>query len=1077
MKFTIEMVAARLPDLLAASRRERLPLAPARIALAPLPGAHGPDYDDSHWDTLYVGDRWGGSGLTYWLRIPLRIPDVWADQPAIVHIALGDYDNITGPEALAYLDGEPIQAFDFHHRDLLIGGRLRPGEIHLLALEAYSSLMQGQQTLRTLELVRIDADAEALYHDMRVLHGALLTMHADSLDGARLLRILGRAYQALDLRNPQSDAYLQSVPRARAILREAYEHAEAGDQPHTVAVGHAHIDLAWLWPVAQTRRKGARTFSTVLKLMEQYPNYHFVASQPALYQMIQQDEPALYVRIKQRIAEGRWEPTGAAWVEMDCNLAGGEALVRQFLLGQRFFREELGVETRLLWLPDVFGYSAALPQILKGCGVDYFMTTKISWNEYNRLPYDTFRWRGIDGTEVLTQMVTAPLNPHELSGSTMPQTYYTYNAKFTPYDVAGNWSTYRQKDINDELLYLFGYGDGGGGPTAQMQETAARLAHLPGFPRVEQSSAEQYFRRLERRVWSDPNLPTWVGELYLEYHRGTYTSQAWIKRANRLNELLYREAELWSALAATTQAQPSLAAWQADLAQGWQTLLFNQFHDILPGSSINAVYVDARADHREVAARGERVRDAALDSVCASLTGQHASAAPALLVFNPAPFDRIDPVELTLPAGATLPALTDSAGQPMLTQEIDRDATGQTRLLAAAAAPALGYRAFTAITDASDPSPSAVVLAPAPASDLTITRNLLENRFFRLTLDERGHITSLYDKRAAREVIAEGSLGNQFLAFEDRPLNFDAWDINIYYQDKPYAVDDLTSLRVVEIGLLRGGVEIVRRYGSSTITQRILLHRDVPRIDFPTHIDWHEQQTLLKAAFPITVNSPRATFDIQWGNVERPTHWNTSWDWARFETCAHKWVDLSEGDYGVSLLNDCKYGHDISGNVIRLTLIKCPVSPDPQADQGEHIFSYSLLPHQGDWRMGETVRHAYLFNMPARARLITAGHDPIAQSQVRGMLPADASFVSTDRPGLVIETVKPAEDGDGVIVRLYDAHNTRGPAVLRFFRPIASAEETNMLEERIGPAGIAGHDLRLSVRPYGVSTFRIRFAP
>ncbi|MGZ6308732.1 MAG: alpha-mannosidase, partial [Ktedonobacterales bacterium] len=818
MKFTIEMVAARLPDLLAASRRERLPLAPARIALAPLSDAHRPDYDDSRWDTLYVGDRWGGAGLTYWLRIPLRIPDTWADQPAVVHIALGDYENITGPEALAYLDGEPIQAFDYYHKDLLISDHLRPGQDHMLALEAYSSLMQGQQTLRALELIRIDAEAEALYHDMRVLHGALLTMPPNSLNRARLVRTLERAYQALDLRQPQSGAYLQSVPHARAILREAYEHGDASDQPRTVAVGHAHIDLAWLWPVAQTRRKGARTFSTVLKLMEQYPHYHFVASQPALYQIIQQDEPRLYARIKERIAEGRWEPTGAAWVEMDCNLAGGEALVRQFLYGQRFFRDQLGVETRLLWLPDVFGYSAALPQVLKGCGVDYFMTTKISWNEYNRLPHDTFRWRGIDGTEVLTHMVTAPLNPSEQSGSTMPQAFYTYNAKFTPYDVAGNWSTYRQKDINDELLYLFGYGDGGGGPTAQMQETAARLEHLPGFPRVEQSSAEQFFRRLERRVWNDPNLPTWAGELYLEYHRGTYTSQAWIKRANRLNELLYREAELWSALAATTAApQATIASWQADLAQGWQTLLFNQFHDILPGSSINQVYVDARADHREVAARGERVRDAALDAMSAALTGQHTSATPTLLVFNPAPFDRADPVELTLPAGATLPPLTDTTGQPILTQDLERDDAGQTRLLVGASAPALGYRAYTSgVTETSGASPASRAIDVAPDTSLTITCNLLENRFFRLMLDERGHITSLYDKRANREVIAPGSLGNQFFAFEDRPLNFDAWDINIYYQDKPYPVDDLTSLRVVESGPLRGGVEIVRRYCAST---------------------------------------------------------------------------------------------------------------------------------------------------------------------------------------------------------------------------------------------------------------------
>ncbi|MGZ3666894.1 MAG: alpha-mannosidase, partial [Ktedonobacterales bacterium] len=536
------------------------------------------------------------------------------------------------------------------------------------------------------------------------------------------------------------------------------------------------------------------------------------------------------------------------------------------------------------------------------------------------------------------------------------------------------------------------------------------------------------------------------------------------------------EAELWSALAATATApRAAIASWQADLAQGWQTLLFNQFHDILPGSSINQVYVDARADHREVAARGERVRDAALDAMSAALTGQHTSATLALLVFNPAPFDRADPVELTLPASAALPTLTDTTGQPILTQELERDDAGQTRLLVGAAAPALGYRAYTSgATKTSATSPASHAIDAVSDASLTITRNLLENRFFRLTLDERGHITSLYDKRAHREVIAPGSLANQFLAFEDRPLNYDAWDINIYYQDKPYPVDDLTSLRVAESGPLRGGVEIVRRYGASTITQRILLHRDVPRVDFPTHIDWHEQQTLLKVAFPVTVNSPRATYDIQWGNVERPTHWNTSWDWARFETCAHKWADLSEGDYGVSLLNDCKYGHDIKGNVMRLTLIKGAISPDPHADQGEHTFSYSLLPHQGDWREGETVRHAYLFNMPARARLVTASHQPVAQSHAQGILTAGVSFVSTDRPGLVIETVKPAEDGDGTIVRLYDAHNTRGPAVLRFSRPIASAEETNMLEEPIGPADVAGHELRLHVRPYGISTFRIR---
>src|SRR5579883_2596168 len=442
MKFTIEMLAARLKDLLAASRRERIPLEPARIACGALRGAQQRDYDDSTWQQIAVGDRWGGAGQTCWLRIPLRLPDAWAGHNVVVHIQLGDYESITGPEALAYLDGVPVQGFDFHHRELFLDERVSPAEEHLLALEAFSSLHQAPQTLRALELVRIDPEAEALYHDMRVLHGALLTMPPESIERARLLRALEHAYHALDMRRPLSDDYLRPVSEARAILqREVYAPEPAADSPRIVAVGHAHIDLAWLWPVAQTRRKGARTFSTVLKLMEQYPAYHFVASQPALYQMVREDEPALYARVKERIAEGRWEPTGATWVEMDCNVAGAEALVRQFLYGKRFFREELGADPKVLWLPDVFGYSAAMPQIMTGCGVDYFMTTKISWNEYNRLPHDTFRWRGIDGTEVLTHMVTAPLNPQEQFISTM-QPFYTYNAKFTPYDVAGNWRAY-----------------------------------------------------------------------------------------------------------------------------------------------------------------------------------------------------------------------------------------------------------------------------------------------------------------------------------------------------------------------------------------------------------------------------------------------------------------------------------------------------------------------------------------------------------------------------------------------------------------------------------------------------------
>jgi alpha-mannosidase len=359
-------------------------------------------------------------------------------------------------------------------------------------------------------------------------------------------------------------------------------------------------------------------------------------------------------------------------------------------------------------------------------------------------------------------------------------------------------------------------------------------------------------------------------------------------------------------------------------------------------------------------------------------------------------------------------------------------------------------------------------LQAGSAGELRISRNTLENRFFLLELGEDGAITRLLDKRAGREVIAEGETGNRLIAFEDRPLNFDAWDIQLSYSYKPYAVDDLTSLEVVEEGPLRGGVQIVRRFGDSTIKQRILLYRDVPRIDFPTEVDWHERQMLLKAAFPVRVNAQSATFDIQFGNVERPTHWNTSWDWARFETVAHKWVDLSEGDYGVSLLNDCKYGHDIKGHTIRLTLIKSPISPDPEADQGTHVFSYALLPHEGDWRQGETVKHAYLFNMPATGRLADGSRLPAAVSH------APVSLVRTDRPGLVVDTIKVAEDGNGMVVRVHETHNSRGSAVLRFCRPISGAEETNLLERRLGPVSFERNELHIDVRPYGLATYRVQ---
>ena len=1033
MKFSLDMVAARLPDLLAASRREVRQLS-AEIAGGDMRSVPG---EPNAWQQLRVGDRWGEPGESSIIRLRLTVPPGWERDRVYLNIVPSEH---AGAEGLVYLNGQPFHAIDIYHHQILLNAHVEPGREYELLFEGHIWILSPDaHILQALEILRVDEGAEAMYQDLRILHDAVDSMPAESIDRVRLVRALEGAYRALDLRDPQSDEYLASARRARGIVSEAYKVGQRGPRPRTVAVGHAHLDLAWMWQVAETRRKGARTFSTALRLMERYPQYHFVASQPALYEFIREDEPEIYRQVMERVREGRWEPTGASWVEMDCNITGSESLVRQFLYGKRHFREVLGVDPKILWLPDVFGYSAALPQVMKGCDVDYFMTTKISWNEYNRIPHDTFRWRGIDGTEVLTHMVTVPDDPKTFDAAR--RSTYTYNAKYSPEDIEANWTQYRQKAINDELLYLFGYGDGGGGPTADMQEAATRLVDLPGFPMVEQGSAEAFFQRLDERVWNDPDLPLWVGELYLEYHRGTYTSQAWIKRANRKSEVLLHDAELAISGVEIMLGKPVSDEDRGSLEAAWKSLLFNQFHDVLPGSSIKEVYADARDDFEEITDRGLRLRNTAMRRLAKAVQTEGAS----LVIFNPAPFDRDDPVECFLPRDMSVPA-----DFQILDEQEERFC-----VLAPSATPASGH----SVRLLSRPESKA-------GSTLTVSRDTLENDFFRVELDGDATIRSILDKRAGREVVPAGELANRFIAFEDRPLNWDAWDIQIDYADKPYPVTGVESWRVAEEGPLRAGIEIVRRFGSSTIRQRILLYRDLPRIDFPTHIDWHERQTLLKVAFPVGVNSARATFDIQWGNVERPTHWNTSWDWARFESCAHKWVDLSEGDYGVSLLNDCKYGYDVKGHTMRLTCLRSPINPDPTADQGEHDFSYALFPHLGDWRT-DTIRQAYMLNMPQ-------GGTAIAGAQ-EGSLPSILSLVSCDREGVVVETVKPAEDGDGIIVRLYEAHNSRGLARLTFARAVSSAEETNMLEERVGDLAIAGRVVEVPVRPYGILTIRARF--
>ncbi|HZR40554.1 MAG TPA: alpha-mannosidase, partial [Ktedonobacteraceae bacterium] len=874
----------------------------------------------------------------------------------------------------------------------------------------------------------------------RVAWEAACTLQEEEPARGQLLHALNQAFIALDTREPFGEGFYASVAGAHEILKEGIGGAGAGLKVEVIGTGHAHIDVAWLWTLGQTRRKAGRTFHTVMRLMEQYPDYHFTQSQPQLYDYIRQDYPELFEAIQQRAAEGRWELIGGMWVEADCNLSGAEALARQFLLGRTFFQKYFPqvAEAPVLWLPDVFGYAWALPQLIKQAGLEYFFTIKIGWSQYNRLPYDSFWWQGLDGTRVLTHFSTTP----EVGAYAS-----TYNALATPEQLYGTWANYQQKDLGrgrekPPLLMAFGYGDGGGGPTREMIENIREMEGLAAFPRMHQGEVATFFRQLERTASEE--LPTWNGELYLEYHRGTYTTQSRNKRANRKSEFLLHDAEFLAVLAAGLDREYEYPSER--LRQGWELICLNQFHDIIPGSSINAVYEESQRQYREISRIGEGVRDEALGAIAAHVGGD-------LLVANPTSFERAD---LAFWSGKLA---VDQYLKQSVTNEVVRtqEISDGTLIALEASAPL----SVTSLTIAKGKEGERTVEG---GDTLLVSPRLLENRYVRVEFNADGDITRIYDKVVGREVMPQGALANQWQAFEDRPLRWDAWDVDIFYDDKRWLAEPGRVVRVVESGPLRAMVEIERCILHSSYTQRISLAYNSPRLDIETHIDWRERHVLLKVAFPVEILSPTATYDIQWGNVQRPTHQNTSWDWARFETCAQKWVDLSEGNYGVSLLNDCKYGHDIRENVIRLSLLRSPTMPDGEADQGEHDFAYSLLPHAGSWNE-QTIGAAYALN--DRLQVYQAAESSVVKTE------RVASFIRVSRPNVVIETIKQAEDGNGVIVRLYESQRQRGCVTLSTGFALARAWSTNLLEQNEQEIEVDGQQMSIGMRPYEIVTLRL----
>jgi alpha-mannosidase len=1047
--FTEDKIAKLLWEVKTTLYRETYPIPHFKFIEEDLTGAEHPDYDDTAWGDFYpatpTNSFWGGYDKIAWFRTTVPIPDHLRNkrERVAIRILAGPRDGgDSTAEALLYVEGHPLQGIDIWHENAVLPADWQRREFLKIALRAWSGTINPpvRRNFKVASLVWIDEGVWRYSHTVEILLHALKQMDETDWRRVKILESLNESTKLLRFDVPKSDDYYASVAEAADYMDKCLKEWRKiePEKPTVVGIGHAHIDMAWLWRLQTTRDKAGRTFSTALNLMRQYPEYRFTHSSPQLYKYVQSDFPEVFEGIKEAVRRGQWGVIGGMWIEPDTNVPNGESLVRQLIYGKRYEKEHFGVDTKVLWLPDVFGYNAQLPQIVLKGGMKFFCSTKMSWNQFNRFPYDTFRWRALDGSEILVHFMSTPEDPNR-------PTIYTYNGQLFPFDVAWIWKNYRQKRYNDHLLNAFGWGDGGGGPTEGMLESARILENLPGFPKVTQGHVEPFFADLEKRV-QDADLPVWDGELYLEYHRGTYTSQADNKRANRTVEVLYHNTEAYRSMMEVLVD----ARLDRDLHEGWELLLLNQFHDIIPGSSIREVYEDSAVDYRRIYEIGSGVL-----GMAQYIFGRNfGSEGTTIVPFNALGWERSDVISIqtVLAESFVGKGLADANGTVYPSQ-----ISGDDILFETPPVPAYGYAAFRAVD------------AQPIANEITVTGTTLDNRYYRIEIDPAtGNITRLTDKLKAREVLT--APGNVFQAFQDKPLNFDAWDIDPFYQEYPSNFGAPREIVVEETGPVRGTLRIVWNFRASTITQRISVYRANPRIDFRTEVNWQEQQTLLKVAFPVNVRSPKATYDIPFGNVERPTHWNTSWDWARFEVPAQKWADLSEGNYGVALLNDCKYGYDIKNNVMRLTLIKSAIRPDPMADKGQHVFTYALIPHANTWREANIPHAAYEMNNPVLAQVFEAA--------TTGSLPPQFSLASLQSDSVILETIKRAEDGDGWIFRVYEHKGNRLNAVsIVFGQAVTRAEECNLIEERIGEGSVTidGSRLTFSITPYEIKTFRVRF--
>ncbi|NKX56779.1 alpha-mannosidase [Arthrobacter mobilis] len=969
------------------------------------------------YEPFQAGRRWGAPWGTTWFRFSGAFPadgaGSWPDgwQPEAL-VDLGFTPALSGfqAEGLAYAaDGTVLKGISPLNRHLPL--TVRPGEPVTFYVEAAANpdiangfsfaptllgdpATAGREPLYSFGgawLVLREVEVWELLQDFRALASLMLALPPGLSRRAGILRALGQAVDRLDPEDIAGTAAAGQAELAAALAAPAHPSA------HRIhAVGHSHIDSAWLWPVRETVRKVARTFANVLDLMDQDPGFVFAASAAQHYAWLKQHYPALFGRVKEKVAGGQFVPVGGMWVESDTNLPGGEALARQFIEGKQFFLEEFGVEPLEVWLPDSFGYSAALPQIALAAGSRWFLTQKLSWNDTNRFPHHTFAWEGIDGSRIFTHLPPVDSYSSDLSGT----------------DLARAEQRYAEHGAANSSLVPFGWGDGGGGPTREMLAAARRTRNLEGSPTVRLSSPHAFFSQAEAEY---PDPPVWSGELYLEFHRGTYTSQAGTKLGNRRCEHLLREAELWGATAAVRGTAPY--PYRA-LQDAWRTVLLQQFHDILPGSSIAWVHREAERNYQRLAAELNQ----SIETSLRSLLGRGGGSALA----NAGPY-----AQDGVPALGTAPAAAGGAG-PASGDGAGVTATGE------------GW--------------------------------ILSNRWLQVAVDGHGLLSSIVHRATGRELIPAGQRANVLQLFRDTPNQWDAWNLDAHYDASP---TELRSAGAVDVGAgppARASLRISRSFGASQVVQTVGLAADGPVLEIETTVDWHERQKLLKLAFPLDIHAERAASEIQFGHIFRPTHTNTSWDAARFETAGQRWVHVGEPGFGVAIVNDTVYGHDIrriggpaaGGGApftrVRQSLLRAALYPDPGADQGTHTFRTWLVAGAD---IPGAVRAGYRLNLPLH-RI-----DGVAGGSLEPLF-------TVDNPAVVIEAVKLAQDRSGdVVVRLYEAHGGRAAAQVTAGFDYAQVQATDLLERPVEEGWLEAPAARTAVvrlRPFQLATLRFRRA-